>query len=544
MLLSFVNIILMYALGGQRKTLSAEGMDILSQLPSNLEDALSRFNLNARTEIRASCSACHCLHRPLRNVITGNMDYPRSCSNHPTPSGEICGNALVVEGGRRDGDPLRPVIFYSFDDWLGSILSRPDLEAAMDDFAVNVVESASSGKPSVVTGVHDSEFLREFLGPDGRKLFLDGPAGEGRYPFIMNVDFFNAQGMSVRGESASWGLISLACLALPLSLRFKPEHMFIATIIPLPKPSAEQQDSYMEPVVEAFKTSWTRGVRYSRTALHPRGRTTRSAIVIAANDLIAARETAGFKLPKSHFYCAVCDCHGYKTLGRYDHQHWHRRTRADLHQRAQTWRNASTVAERKRLWDAHGVRWTCLWELPYWDPTRQLVIDGMHCLFENMAKYHSELLGLSYNDVLKADLPAAFHHSFAVPPKRARLTVLERKDIHRIHSLLQAPCLAADGSEDYRLYYSQLSHKFTHFHLEALKFVAESLSLQPIPTFSTAHDDFGAMSPVGRLVASPVNFKVYKAHWVRALILWVCFFLCRIFVSAYQHTATFTAQVG
>ncbi|KAK6988825.1 quinon protein alcohol dehydrogenase-like superfamily, partial [Favolaschia claudopus] len=36
----------------------------------------------------------------------------------------------------------------------------------------------------------------------------------------------------------------------------------------------------------------------------------------------------------------------------------------------------------------HGVRWSEMWRLPYWNPSRMLVIDAMHCILEGLVHYH------------------------------------------------------------------------------------------------------------------------------------------------------------
>jgi hypothetical protein len=55
---------------------------------------------------------------------------------------------------------------------------------------------------------------------------------------------------------------------------------------------------------------------------------------------------------------------------------------------AEEWRNAETKLECNKIFGRHGVRWSELLQLPYWDPVWFVVIDGMHNLFLGVVQYH------------------------------------------------------------------------------------------------------------------------------------------------------------
>jgi hypothetical protein len=55
---------------------------------------------------------------------------------------------------------------------------------------------------------------------------------------------------------------------------------------------------------------------------------------------------------------------------------------------AKEWRDAKTKTERKGLYKTNGVRWSVLLELPYWDPTKSIVVDSMHNLFLGLVRFH------------------------------------------------------------------------------------------------------------------------------------------------------------
>ncbi|KIJ09714.1 hypothetical protein PAXINDRAFT_57719, partial [Paxillus involutus ATCC 200175] len=168
----------------------------------------------------------------------------------------------------------------------------------------------------------------------------------------------------------------------------KPENMYPAGIIPGPhEPSGDQLNHFLDPLVSDMVESWDRGVQISHTTSSV-DRVTRSAIACVVCDLPAARKTAQLAAATSHFYCSACHCYHASTLGRTDvhSPDWKLRDKDTLRLHAEAYRDATSSAERNHLFVQHGVRWSSLWRLPYWDPARQLVVDSMHCLLEGLAQ--------------------------------------------------------------------------------------------------------------------------------------------------------------
>jgi hypothetical protein len=65
-------------------------------------------------------------------------------------------------------------------------------------------------------------------------------------------------------------------------------------------------------------------------------------------------------------------------------------------QAAQAYKEASSKTEQKKFFDAKGVRWSELLRLPYWDPTKFVVVDGMHNLFLGLVQFHMrKVLGMN-----------------------------------------------------------------------------------------------------------------------------------------------------
>lgn len=139
----------------------------------------------------------------------------------------------------------------------------------------------------------------------------------------MHVDFFNPEGMNVRGASTSCGIISRVCLNLPLDIRYKPENMYLAGIIPGPKqPSLKNLNHYIWPLIDDLIDAWECGIKFSKTAYYPTSQLTHSAVPLIVCDLPAACHLSSLAGVSSHFYCSACKCYHKSTYGRVDYENW------------------------------------------------------------------------------------------------------------------------------------------------------------------------------------------------------------------------------
>ncbi|KAJ7459966.1 hypothetical protein FB451DRAFT_1046113, partial [Mycena latifolia] len=146
------------------------------------------------------------------------------------------------------------------------------------------------------------------------------------------------------------------------------------------EPNGDQINHYKRPLVNELVVGWERGFHISPAGSSPAGRDVDVAVVISVNDLPAARKTAGFAGVGSNHYCTVCKCFGIQTSNRtdFDGPDWCRRDINLLREKAWAYKNAKSQTERDQIFEEYGVRWSEDWRLSYWDPTRMLVIDGMH----------------------------------------------------------------------------------------------------------------------------------------------------------------------
>lgn len=488
LLINLLSILLRWSFLATTSELSLKQKLIIDQIPHTIETALDRFNLEAKTTTYAVCPACHCTYSPTFHPGSTDPIYPLKCSNRPSPGSDICDASLLeiyTESGR--SKPVKTFVYHHFHDYLAGLLAREDLEMLMDQ-ACDDLTSAIKGQkipPSFVSDVFEAQFIRKFEGPGKGQLFVERPGTEGRYLFALNVDFFSAEGQTIRGATASCGMISAACLNLPLSVRYQPENMYIAGIIPGPEePHKTELNHYLRPVVDDLCISWHHGVRFSRTAKHSTGRNTRSAIAIAVNDLPAARKVNQCAHHTSHHYCTRCNCFHLNTVGRTDTDAdaWKPKICTSLRQQAEAWKTATELAAQEKIFKEYGVRWTELWRLPYWDPTQMLVVDSMHCLLEGLAQFHfREVLKLTDTSAKEKDpIGNAFSFAFPFPDNEAietrKLSENDVKHITQIHKLLLSPL---DKLDDVSESLEKLTTRLHGKNLNALRYVSDTVGVPP-----------------------------------------------------------------
>lgn len=91
----------------------------------------------------------------------------------------------------------------------------------------------------------------------------------------------------------------------------------------------------------------------------------------------------------------------------FDTENWIDRKDKDQKKYALEYLLASTLSQQKSIEREHGVKYSILNELPYYDTVRVLVIDPMHLLFLGIAKHtmktwiHLGIINDSHFDVIQ-----------------------------------------------------------------------------------------------------------------------------------------------
>lgn len=463
----------------------------LQQLPTSLYTALSKFDIDGDITVYATCPSCNYTYKPVYDPISATMSYPENCSNGLTGEDGLftCG-APLLEAQHGRPRPLKSYAVPSFRDHLVRLLSSSEIENHCDH-ACDDAFAALIGETNNARNVFHGGFMRSFEGPIRGQLFIDRQ-DKARLAFAMHVDFFNPNGVRERGNHNSIGIISLVLLNLPENIRYQPENIYL-TIIPGPRePKVEEINHFTRPIIEEFRVGWERGFHVSHTASSPTGRDVDIAIVLSINDLPAARKVSGSAGHGSHFICTRCRLHGRDKLHNVDFNNWSLQDVAVLREKAEQWRDATTLRERGQIFDSYGVRWSTLWQLPYWNPPCMLIVDPMHCLLEGLVHYHCRrILQIDMQQATATTPPKpAFSFPWAAYTSSVPVEFQIRKDkeigqVSSIHEILarpldEHPTGLGDGPNTEKL----LKKLLTKNKLP-LQFVCHSLNLLDIPEART-----------------------------------------------------------
>ncbi|GBE85542.1 hypothetical protein SCP_0800590 [Sparassis crispa] len=277
--------------------------------------------------------------------------------------------------------PIRPFVIQDFHAFVGGLISRPGME-----------EILRQGKAIQdrynLRDITDGSAVADMQGPDG-KPFADAAEGELRLLWALSVDWFNPYLNKIAGLSISTGSMAMSCLYLPPSMRYKTDNLYLAGIIPGPKePKLERTNHFLCPLVDQLLVSWERGIWYNRTYDYPRGRRVRSALALVITDLPGSRKVGRLASHSAGCFCSQCHLKK-QSINNIDMTTWKMKTAEEILEAAVRWRDADTQEERKCIFKEFGIRWSELNRLPYWDPVRCIVIDGMHNIFLGVTQFHS-----------------------------------------------------------------------------------------------------------------------------------------------------------
>ena len=245
----------------------------------------------------------------------------------------------------------------------------------MDDAWKNI-ELTPDG---TLTHIFQEFVICEFKGFDGKHFRLSGETGDSHY---LGFDFFNPLTNKAGGKQLSVGILSLACLNLPLEMHYQPENMFLAGIIPGPKePPLDAINSYIKPIVDVFLEFWTE-VYFTKTLQYNLGQMMFCAIALVICDSPAAQKIGGFACHNHEYFCWQCWINktqfGYNS---FDISSWKWQTNDKWWYHANVFYTASTMKASQSSLDTTGLRWSELLRLSYFDMAHFLIVEPMHALF-------------------------------------------------------------------------------------------------------------------------------------------------------------------
>jgi len=354
---------------------------LLKAFPRDIRTVKKVLQLAPVVKPFVTCPRCFALYPRDEDILD-------TCSYRETTSSEPCGEALVTF--KRVGNQTRTIfvreyLHQSLKSWFGALICRPGMEDLLDR------DVLAEGRKSTISDIFGGTVLQGFLGPDGLP-FLPSRGSEGRYVFGLSVDAFNPFLNKQAGKKASSTAIYMVCLNLPPSIRYKPENMYLAGIIPGPRePSLTQINHLLEPLVEELLEFWTPGIWYTCTPQWEHGRLARAALVPLICDLKAARQVMGHGSHSARKFCSICQLPR-DEINATDHNSLAAVSSAEYRRRAMKWKNAGSQPLRDKIFKKYGVRWSVLLRLPYWDPPRFTVIDTMHTVLLGHLHRHCSVL--------------------------------------------------------------------------------------------------------------------------------------------------------
>ena len=338
----------------------------LDGFPRDPRTVLDVLKLNPEEEAFVCCPKCFALY-------PSNGEAPALCFFRSTSTSKPC-NELLTQT-RRIGGTTRTVFLRQYfhqilKTWLGRLICRPGVENLLDR---DVLDDPGDFQTDIFSG----DVLRHFADRDGTS-FLPSRPFEGRYAFGLSVDAFNPFLNKQAGKKVSVTAIYMVLLNLPPHARYKVENMYLAGVIPGPRePSLTQINHLLQPLVNELNEFWDPGVWYTRTPNCHAGKLVRAALVPLICDLKAARQVMGHGSHSAKKFCSICSLplrqrNNISEVGRVPV------SAARFRKYALEWKLARSQSQRDKLFNKHGVRWSVLLELPYWDPPRFTVIDTMH----------------------------------------------------------------------------------------------------------------------------------------------------------------------
>ncbi len=369
-------------------TSNNEANFFMSDIPTNVTGIVAALDLEPDSigyVCCPNCFACYSLET-----------YPSHCNNQEAPDGPICNRRLrqYTDSTKKRSYASRRYMHHDMKQWMARLLCRPGMEEHLDRDVLQTGATVGEKRD-----VWDAYILPNFEFKDGKRFVAKQPGGEGRYIFGLNMDGFNPFGNKQAGSKGSCGAMYMVCLNLPPHLRYRVENIFLVGVIPGPHhPSLVQINHLLRPLVDDLLRFWDPGVYYARTFRYTSGRLVRCALVPVICDLPAARQLMAFASHSSTHFCCYC---GLKKddLDNLDMSTWPPgiKSREEYVALAEQWRDAS-LAQRAKLFEKHGVRYSELLRLPYWDPIKFVVIDSMHALFLTDIKHHCrKLWGMDIN---------------------------------------------------------------------------------------------------------------------------------------------------
>ncbi|GET57294.1 hypothetical protein GLOIN_2v1776801 [Rhizophagus irregularis DAOM 181602=DAOM 197198] len=338
----------------------------------------------------AACNKCHKLYDI--NEISNTTEVP-TCSfiNYPNHSIERfrqkCNNPLVKKiDSNKDGgnNPIiRPIMTFP----LVNIRRQLTLFFGRKDFEVTCRKWAErENETEALFDIYDGRIWMSFEDGKGEPFFKKEYA-ETHIRLMLNMDWFQPY----INSQYSVGVIYAVICNLPRSERFKPYNILTLAVIPGPKePKKHEINNYLYPIINQLNRLWEG--YHIKTYEYNNGRFIRGTIIGCASDVPATQKLCGFI--SARIACYRC----YKSANLINNQpnfggfedidDWFVERDINLiREKTREWKKCATEESRKAHVSQYHVRWSEVYQLPYFNSVRFCVVDPMHCLFLGVVKW-------------------------------------------------------------------------------------------------------------------------------------------------------------
>ena len=359
------------------------------RLPKSMSTFLRRSPLESFSAIGtkhyAVCPTCHQLSslKSKPDISQISCDRPlQQAAYIPSGSGEFCkGRVYDFEDAK-----LVPKLVYSYCS-VTSTLKKFFLRKGFAD----QVKKWKTRQPS-------KNYLFDVYDGTG---FLEFKTSPTEPPFVFESDYnlllsLNIDWFSPFNSNHSVGCIYLTIQNLPKQNgRDLKRNMILVGVIPGPKePPTTSINSYLAPMVKDLK-KLLKGVTMKMvmqdgTVGHHK---VKACLFSVSSDLPATKKLAGSMSFNSGYGCHLCKTFfpGFAGAGnrrnycQWNCDQWPRRSVQETRLSSLAWKNAGTVGERTTLEKNSGVRYSILFELPYYSYDT-LAIEPMHVLYLGIAR--------------------------------------------------------------------------------------------------------------------------------------------------------------
>ena len=385
-------------------------------IPNSLGKAIEMVSTAKQPKISELlvCPACLSVYGDWHSVKESQCKHVAAPFHVHATRRVSCGASLFQPGAVR-----RPVLVYpyvSLVESLQAFLARPGF---MEACRV-ATEASNSNATTIYCDVYDGQVWKDFITVEDAPFLGELSPERLNLALQLNVDWFQPFKHTV----FSVGAIYVSILNLPRHLRYKVENTILVGVIPGPHEPSLHANSFLAPFVSELLQLWEGITLVGNGIMQPVA--VRAALLSVVCDIPGLAKVAGFLGHGARLGCSKClktfptERFGEKPdFSGYDRDQWPERDIATHRQRADEYLCLPNRSQQKAFESQHGLRYSELLKLPYFDIVRYCVVDPMHNLFLGSAHHFMEVV-MEKDILTKVDMTAveervqAFNSPYAV----------------------------------------------------------------------------------------------------------------------------------